>query len=82
MHEFGGLFELTLGEGAFAEHHFAEAIVAIAAGSEDELAAVKKELTLDAAENELELARDAGRINSVEQRKQLVMALDFAGVQR
>jgi len=59
VHEFRGFLELTLGEGAFAEHHFAEAVLAVAAGGEDKLAAVKKQLAFDAAEDELKLAGKA-----------------------
>jgi len=35
---------MTLGDGAFAEHQFREAILTVAAGGEDKLAAVKKQL--------------------------------------
>src|SRR3984893_17399114 len=82
VQQLGGSFELALGDGAFAEHHFAEAVLAVAAGGEDELTAVEKELALDAALDELELASEASGIDFVEQCKQLVMTLNFTGIQR
>ena len=71
LDQLGGFLKLALGEGAFAQHHFAEAVLAVAAGGEDELAAVKKELALDASEDELELAGEARGIDFVEQREKL-----------
>jgi hypothetical protein len=71
-----------LGDGAFAQHHFAEAVLAIAAGGEDELATIEKELALDAAEDELKLAGESRGINLIEQGEKLVMRFDFAGVER
>jgi len=82
LHELGGFFELALRDDALAQHHFAEAVLAVAAGGEDKLAAVEKELALDAAEHELELAGEAGGINFVEQREELVVRFDFTGVER
>jgi hypothetical protein len=71
-----------LGDGAFAQHHFTEAVLAIAAGGEDELATVEEELALDAAEDELKLAGESSGINFIEQGEKLVMRFDFAGVER
>jgi hypothetical protein len=71
-----------LGDGAFAQHHFTEAILAVAAGGEDELATVEEELALDAAEDELKLAGESRGINLIEQGEKLVMRFDFAGVER
>jgi len=71
-----------LGDRAFAQHHFAEAVLTVAAGGEDELATVEKELALDAAEDELKLAGESRGINFIEQGEKLVMRFDFAGVQR
>src|SRR6267154_3667852 len=82
LHQFRSFFKLALGDRAFAQHHFAEAVLAIAAGGEDELATVEKELTLDAAEDELKLAGESRGINLIEQGEKLVMRFDFAGVQR
>jgi hypothetical protein len=82
LDQLGGFFKLALRESALAQHHFAEAVLAVAAGGEDELPAVKKELALDAAEDELKLAGEASGINFVEQREKLVVGFDFAGVQR
>src|SRR6266404_8911751 len=61
-----GFFKATLREDAFAQHHFAETVLAVAAGGEDELAAVEKKVALDAPENELELAGEASGINFIE----------------
>jgi len=82
LHQFGSFFKLTLCDGAFAQHHFAEAVLAVAAGGEDELAAIEKELPLYAAEDELKLAGESRGINFIEQGEKLVMRFDFAGVQR
>lgn len=79
--QLGGFFELTLRERAFAQHHLAEAVLAVAAGGEDELAAVEKKVALDAAENELKLAGEASGINFIEQSKKLVVRFDFAGIE-
>jgi hypothetical protein len=73
---------LALREGAFAQHHFAEAVLAVAAGGEDELAAVEKQVALNAAENELKLAGQARGVNFVEQSEKLVVRFDFARVER
>ena len=77
-----GFFKLALREGALAQHHFAEAVLAVAAGGEDELAAVEEKLALDTAENKLELAGETSGIDFVEQGEKLVVRLDFAGVER
>jgi hypothetical protein len=82
LDQLGGFFKLALREGAFAQHHFAEAVLAVAAGGEDKLAAIEEKLALDAAENELELAGEASRVNFVEQSEKLVVRLDFARVER
>ena len=82
LHQFGSFFKLTLCDGAFAQHHFAEAVLAVAAGGEDELAAIEKELPLYAAEDELKLAGESRGINFVEQGEEFVMRFDFAGVER
>jgi hypothetical protein len=82
LNQLGGFLKLALRESALAQHHFAQAVLAVAAGGEDELAAVKKELALDASEDELELAGEASRIDFVEQGEELVVRFDFAGVQR
>jgi hypothetical protein len=82
LYQVGGFFKLALREGAFAQHHFAEAVLAVAAGGEDELAAVEKKVALDAPEDELELAGEAGGIDFVEQREKLVVRFNFAGVKR
>jgi hypothetical protein len=71
-----------LGDGTFAQHHFTEAVLAVAAGGEDELATVEEELALDAAEDELKLAGESRGINFIEQGEKLVMRFDFAGVER
>jgi len=82
LHQLGGFFKLALREGAFAQHHLAETVLAVAAGGEDELTAIEKKMALDAAEDELELASEASGINLVEQGKELVVRFDFAGVER
>jgi hypothetical protein len=82
LDQLGGFLKLALGEGAFAQHHFAEAVLAVAAGGEDELAAVEKQVALNAAENELKLAGEARGVNFVEQSEKLVVRLDFARVER
>src|SRR6267154_2592934 len=82
LHQFRSFFKLALGDRAFAQHHFAEAVLTVAAGGEDELAAIEKELPLDAAEDELKLAGESRGINFIEQGEKLVMRFDFAGVQR
>jgi len=70
-----------LGDDAFAQHHFTEAVLAIAAGGEDELTTVEKELPLDAAEDKLKLAGESSGIDFIEQGEKLVMRFDFAGVE-
>jgi hypothetical protein len=44
----------------FANHHFAEAIEAVAAGGEHQLASVEKKLALHAAEHQLQLSSPPG----------------------
>jgi len=76
------LLQLALGDGAFPQHHFAEAVLTVTAGGEDELSTVEKELALDPAENELKLAGESRGVNFIEQSEELVMRFDFAGVER
>jgi len=82
LDQLGGFFKLALREGTFAQHHFAEAVLAVAAGGEDELTAVEEKVAFDAAEDQLELTGEASGINLVEQRKELVVRFEFAGVER
>lgn len=82
LHQFGGFFELRLRDGAFANHHFTQAVEAVAAGSEHQLAAVEEKLALHGAQHQLQLPGPPGRIDFVQQDKQFVVGLYFAGIER
>ena len=82
LHQFGGFFELRLRDGAFANHHFTQAVEAVAAGSEHQLAAVEEKLALHGAQHQLQLPGPPGRINLIQQHKQFVVCFHFAGIER
>ena len=82
LHQRGSLLELSLRQRARPQHHFPKAVLPVAALREDQLPSVEKQLPFHAPKHELQLAGQPGRVDSVKQREQRVVAFDLSRVQR
>jgi hypothetical protein len=75
------LLKLALGQGSRAKHHFAEAILPVAARRKHQFPGIEKERLFHPSKDELQLAGQVLGVNPLHKGKERVVTIDFTGIE-